>query len=51
MLMQVGPIATFGELGRCVSIAFQYPFSGQKSFNTNGTTSMYPACANANFSA
>lgn len=51
MLVQVGPVASFGELGRHVSVALQYPFGGQKSFDTDGTACVYPGRADANLGA
>lgn len=51
VLVNVRPAATLGELCCRVTFAVQYPLGGQKSFDANGTTRVYPGCADAHLSA
>ncbi|CAI6352068.1 unnamed protein product [Macrosiphum euphorbiae] len=51
VFVNVCPAAAFCELGSRVTVALQYPFGCQKSFDAHGTSCVYPGGADAHLGA
>lgn len=47
--MQPSTTSSFSKIGSSMIGSIEYPFSGQKTLYTNGSTGVYPSGTDANF--